>query len=160
VVQLAHAGGAHVAPIQRSNHHPVRSSSRRVGSWRRTHLDRLCVSFVCRVCRRVDRPTWFMSRKTFDKVGGYDETFPGCPEDLIFFYAHLGLGGGLHKVDKVHRYRHPSPTHRPSRVHFTAPRSHHQPTSSLVPCVAADRNCWCIAITRSRRARPSTDSFS
>jgi hypothetical protein len=43
-----------------------------------------------------------MSRKTFDKVGGYDETFPGCPEDLIFFYAHLGLGGGLHKVDKVH----------------------------------------------------------
>lgn len=55
----------------------------------------------------IIQPTWFMSRKTFDKVGGYDETFPGCPEDLIFFYAHLGLGGGLHKVDKkllVYRY--------------------------------------------------------
>ena len=68
----------------------------RVGSWRRT----LTSAVVCRVSC-VDRPTWFMSRKTFDKVGGYDETFPGCPEDLIFFYAHLGLGGGLHKVDKV-----------------------------------------------------------
>lgn len=64
-----------------------------------------------------------MSRETFNKVGGrcififfsdlgkltllrrsaYDETYPGCPEDLIFFYAHLGKGGTLHKVEKVRR---------------------------------------------------------
>jgi len=55
----------------------------------------------------VIQPTWFMSKKTFEKVGAYDETYPGCPEDLIFFYAHLERGGSLHKVDQkllVYRY--------------------------------------------------------
>jgi len=49
----------------------------------------------------IIQPTWFMKRDIFDRVGGYDETFPSCPEDMIFFYAHLGKGGTLRKVDKV-----------------------------------------------------------
>lgn len=43
----------------------------------------------------VIHPTWFFSRKVFDRVGGYDEGGPGTPEDLIFFYRHLELGGQL-----------------------------------------------------------------
>ncbi len=37
---------------------------------------------------------------------GYDETYPGCPEDMIFFYAHLGLGGKLYKVEQVVKNAH------------------------------------------------------
>ena len=36
----------------------------------------------------------------------------GVPEDLIFFYRHLELGGGLYRVDKdllMYRY-HPEAT--------------------------------------------------
>lgn len=42
-----------------------------------------------------------MARGTFEKVGGYDERYPGIPEDMLFFYKHLRLGGGLFKVDRT-----------------------------------------------------------
>jgi len=45
------------------------------------------------------QPTWFMLKSLFIKVGGYDETGPGTPEDMIFFHKHLDLGGGLYKVE-------------------------------------------------------------
>lgn len=35
------------------------------------------------------------------RVGGFDETGKGTPEDLIFFYRHLDLKGGIHRVDQV-----------------------------------------------------------
>ena len=34
-------------------------------------------------------------------LSGYDERYPGIPEDMLFFYKHLRLGGGLFKVDRV-----------------------------------------------------------
>lgn len=68
-------------------------------------------------------PTWFCSREVFDRlvhvshytslviclctylmlsrVGGFDESGKGTPEDLIFFYRHLDLKGGIHRVDHV-----------------------------------------------------------
>lgn len=46
-------------------------------------------------------PTWFCQRKVFDKVGGFDEGGKGVPEDLLFFYQHLDLGGGIKRVDRV-----------------------------------------------------------
>ncbi|XP_023951770.2 UDP-GlcNAc:betaGal beta-1,3-N-acetylglucosaminyltransferase-like protein 1 [Bicyclus anynana] len=44
-------------------------------------------------------PTWFCHRSVFDKVGGFDETGFGTPEDLIFFYNHIDAGGDLYRVD-------------------------------------------------------------
>jgi len=52
-------------------------------------------------------PTWFCSRELFHKVGGFDETGFGVPEDLIFFYSHLNSGGKLLRVDEellIYRY--------------------------------------------------------
>ena len=48
----------------------------------------------------VIMPTWFMSRETFDRVGEFDESGKGTPEDLIFFYKHISLGGKLVRVDE------------------------------------------------------------
>ncbi|KAG6444950.1 UDP-GlcNAc:betaGal beta-1,3-N-acetylglucosaminyltransferase-like protein 1 [Manduca sexta] len=45
-------------------------------------------------------PTWFCHRSVFKKVGGFTEQGHGTPEDLIFFYSHIDLGGDLHRVDK------------------------------------------------------------
>lgn len=45
-------------------------------------------------------PTWFCHRSVFDKVGGFDESGTGTPEDLIFFYKHLDLKGSLIRVNK------------------------------------------------------------
>lgn len=45
-------------------------------------------------------PTWFCHRSVFDKVGGFSEDGKGTPEDLIFFYRHLDLGGKLFRVDE------------------------------------------------------------
>ncbi|KAJ8318941.1 hypothetical protein KUTeg_004032 [Tegillarca granosa] len=44
-------------------------------------------------------PTWFCSRDVYKNVGGFDEGGKGVPEDLIFFYKHLELGGSLLKVE-------------------------------------------------------------
>ncbi|GBN50202.1 UDP-GlcNAc:betaGal beta-1,3-N-acetylglucosaminyltransferase-like protein 1 [Araneus ventricosus] len=57
-------------------------------------------------------PTWFCHRSVYDKVGGFDEKGKGTPEDLLFFYQHLRLGGKLSRVDDdllMYRY-HPSAT--------------------------------------------------
>jgi glycosyltransferase involved in cell wall biosynthesis len=45
-------------------------------------------------------PTWFCHRSVYDKVGGFDESGKGTPEDLIFFYKHIDLGGDLHRIDE------------------------------------------------------------
>lgn len=47
----------------------------------------------------VIMPTWLCSRHTFDRVGGFDESGKGTPEDLIFFYHHLKLKGKVIRVD-------------------------------------------------------------
>lgn len=47
----------------------------------------------------VIMPTWFCDRAVFDAVGGFDEGGKGIPEDLIFFYKHLDLGGQLRRVE-------------------------------------------------------------
>lgn len=58
-------------------------------------------------------PTWFCKRSCYDKVGQFDESqAKGIPEDLIFFYNHLRIGGGVKRVDDVlltYRY-HPEAT--------------------------------------------------
>lgn len=44
-------------------------------------------------------PTWCMSKKLYDKVGGFHETEPvGFPEDLCFFYDALKIGADFIKV--------------------------------------------------------------
>ena len=47
----------------------------------------------------VIMPTWFCSRQVFDRVGGFDESGKGTPEDLIFFYSHLSCGGAVIRLD-------------------------------------------------------------
>ncbi|XP_064600307.1 queuosine-tRNA galactosyltransferase-like isoform X2 [Liolophura sinensis] len=57
-------------------------------------------------------PTWFCSREAYLAVGGFDERGKGTPEDLIFFYKHLELGGELRLVQQdllMYRY-HPEAT--------------------------------------------------
>ncbi|CAG2235945.1 UDP-GlcNAc:betaGal beta-1,3-N-acetylglucosaminyltransferase-like protein 1 [Mytilus edulis] len=61
----------------------------------------------------VIMPTWFCSRSVFDKVGGFDEGGKGVPEDLIFFYKHLNLGGTVMRIDEdllMYRYHQTSAT--------------------------------------------------
>ncbi|XP_042891742.1 UDP-GlcNAc:betaGal beta-1,3-N-acetylglucosaminyltransferase-like protein 1 isoform X2 [Penaeus japonicus] len=60
----------------------------------------------------VIMPTWFCHRAVFDRVGGFSEAGKGTPEDLIFFFKHLRLGGKVlrHPDDLlVYRY-HPTAT--------------------------------------------------
>lgn len=45
-------------------------------------------------------PTWFCKRKIYERIGGFEEGGKGIPEDLIFFYKHIELGGRLHRVEK------------------------------------------------------------
>ncbi|XP_035211954.1 UDP-GlcNAc:betaGal beta-1,3-N-acetylglucosaminyltransferase-like protein 1 isoform X2 [Stegodyphus dumicola] len=52
-------------------------------------------------------PTWFCHRNVFRKVGGFSEAGKGTPEDLLFFYDHLKMGGKLLRVDEdllMYRY--------------------------------------------------------
>lgn len=46
----------------------------------------------------IAMPTWLCARTLFDEVGGFDESGPGTPEDLDFFYRHLAMDGLLAKV--------------------------------------------------------------
>lgn len=60
----------------------------------------------------VIMPTWFCSRETFERVGAFSEDGRGTPEDLLFFYRHLDLGGTVRRLDEVllsYRY-HPAQT--------------------------------------------------
>lgn len=62
------------------------------------------------------QPTWFMSRRAFERSGGYEES--GLAEDLKMLYAHIERGGGLRKVPEallLYRYR-------PGSVTFRVPR--------------------------------------
>ncbi|XP_041473163.1 UDP-GlcNAc:betaGal beta-1,3-N-acetylglucosaminyltransferase-like protein 1 isoform X2 [Lytechinus variegatus] len=62
----------------------------------------------------VAMPTWFCSREVFDKIGKFDESGKGTPEDLIFFMAHLKSGGELYRVNEVlmmYRYHPGATTH-------------------------------------------------
>jgi hypothetical protein len=55
----------------------------------------------------VVMPTWMCPRSVFDAVGGFNEGGKGTPEDMIFFYHHLRLGGALAKVHEqllMYRY--------------------------------------------------------
>lgn len=55
----------------------------------------------------VIMPTWFCHRSVYDRIGGFDERGKGIPEDLIFFYQHLRLGGRLRRLDEdllLYRY--------------------------------------------------------
>jgi hypothetical protein len=55
----------------------------------------------------IIQPTWLMPRAVFDRVGGYVEDGRGVPEDLIFFYKHIEMGGAICKVDQpllIYRY--------------------------------------------------------
>ncbi|KAK5639979.1 hypothetical protein RI129_010790 [Pyrocoelia pectoralis] len=57
-------------------------------------------------------PTWFCHRLVFESVGGFSEDGKGTPEDLIFFYKHLDLGGYLSRTDEsllIYNY-HPNAT--------------------------------------------------
>lgn len=45
-------------------------------------------------------PTWFCHRELFERIGGFQEVKEGCPEDLIFFYKHLDMGGKVYRVDE------------------------------------------------------------
>ncbi|XP_022659476.1 UDP-GlcNAc:betaGal beta-1,3-N-acetylglucosaminyltransferase-like protein 1 isoform X2 [Varroa destructor] len=58
-------------------------------------------------------PTWFCARETYSRIpGGFSEQGKGTPEDLIFFYKHLDLGGSIRRVDEdllMYRY-HPNAT--------------------------------------------------
>lgn len=45
------------------------------------------------------QPTWFLHRTVFDRVGGYDDR-KGVPEDLVFLYQHLYLGGHLLRLNE------------------------------------------------------------
>lgn len=46
-------------------------------------------------------PTWFCHRSVYDRVGGFCESGKGTPEDLIFFYKHLDLGGTIVRANEV-----------------------------------------------------------
>ncbi|VIO96712.1 UDP-GlcNAc:betaGal beta-1,3-N-acetylglucosaminyltransferase-like 1, putative [Brugia malayi] len=49
----------------------------------------------------VIAPTWCMSKKLFNKVGGFHEAEPvGYPEDLHFFYDALKIGAVFMKIEK------------------------------------------------------------
>ncbi|XP_066155061.1 queuosine-tRNA galactosyltransferase-like [Euwallacea fornicatus] len=49
----------------------------------------------------VIMPTWFCHRSLYERVGGFCENNQGCPEDLLFFYKHLDLGGKVARVDQI-----------------------------------------------------------
>uniref|UniRef100_A0A8B9JSR3 UDP-GlcNAc:betaGal beta-1,3-N-acetylglucosaminyltransferase-like 1 n=1 Tax=Astyanax mexicanus TaxID=7994 RepID=A0A8B9JSR3_ASTMX len=62
----------------------------------------------------VVMPTWFCSRDWFLKVGPFDEGGKGVPEDLLWFYRSLRLGGSVLRVDEcllIYRYHQHAATH-------------------------------------------------
>uniref|UniRef100_G3MQN2 Glycosyltransferase 2-like domain-containing protein n=1 Tax=Amblyomma maculatum TaxID=34609 RepID=G3MQN2_AMBMU len=82
-------------------HRSPEGSTERYTLWANT-LDRkkLTVQVYTSHGPTVIMPTWFCNRVVFDTVGGFDETGKGTPEDLIFFYKHLDVGGNVVRVEK------------------------------------------------------------
>lgn len=58
-------------------------STQRYTQWCNSLSNSQLILHQYRECTVV-QPTWFMSKVLFTKVGGYDETGPGTPEDLIY----------------------------------------------------------------------------
>ncbi|KFD48956.1 hypothetical protein M513_10197 [Trichuris suis] len=57
----------------------------------------------------VVAPTWFLSRRLFEEVGGFVEYAEPYPEDLDFMYRALKIGATLFRVDEeLVIYRHHS----------------------------------------------------
>ncbi|OPJ88765.1 UDP-GlcNAc:betaGal beta-1,3-N-acetylglucosaminyltransferase-like protein 1 isoform B [Patagioenas fasciata monilis] len=62
----------------------------------------------------VIMPTWFCSREWFFHVGKFDEGGKGVPEDLLFFYKHIQMGGEVFRVNHcllLYRYHPQAATH-------------------------------------------------
>ncbi|XP_061088250.1 UDP-GlcNAc:betaGal beta-1,3-N-acetylglucosaminyltransferase-like protein 1 isoform X2 [Conger conger] len=62
----------------------------------------------------VIMPTWFFSRSWFRQVGAFHEGGKGVPEDLLFFYQNLRLGGGVVRLEEcllVYRYHELAASH-------------------------------------------------
>lgn len=82
-------------------HRSPEGSTERYTVWANTlHPKKLTVQVYTSHGPTVIMPTWFCSRAVFDSVGGFDESGKGTPEDLIFFYKHLDLGGNVVRVEK------------------------------------------------------------
>ncbi|XP_065283774.1 queuosine-tRNA galactosyltransferase-like [Dermacentor albipictus] len=82
-------------------HRLPEGSTERYTLWANTlDLQKLTVQVYTSHGPTVIMPTWFCSRAVFEAVGGFDETGKGTPEDLIFFYKHLDLGGNVTRVEK------------------------------------------------------------
>jgi glycosyltransferase involved in cell wall biosynthesis len=62
----------------------------------------------------VIKPTWFFARGVFDRAGPFCEDGKGVPEDLLFFYKHLSVGGKVMRIDLplvMYRYHPHCATH-------------------------------------------------
>jgi hypothetical protein len=68
-------------------------------------------------CVTLIQPTWFFHRSIWELNGGYEETYPAHPEDMVFFYQHLQRGGKLLKVEQplvIYRFL---PNSASSKIH-------------------------------------------
>lgn len=84
----------------RINREPYGSTPRLVKWANNLTADQLKIQIYTSNGPTLLMPTWFCHRSVYDKVGGFVESGPGTPEDLIFFYTHIDLGGDLFRVDK------------------------------------------------------------
>ncbi|XP_071796520.1 queuosine-tRNA galactosyltransferase-like [Asterias amurensis] len=86
-------------------------STERYTRWANTiQSDQLTTQIYTAHGPTIIMPTWFCSRETFDRVGSFDESGKGTPEDLLFLLEHLRLGGSVHRVNQcllMYRY-HPA----------------------------------------------------
>lgn len=48
----------------------------------------------------IIQPSWFMHRTVFQAMGGFETSWPGTPEDMIFFYRWIESGGFICKVQE------------------------------------------------------------
>lgn len=95
-------------------HRKPEGSTKRYTKWANNlSQDKLITQIYTSHGPTVIMPTWFCSREVYDQVGGFDEGGQGVPEDLIFFYKHLELGGSVMRVDEdllMYRYHQTSAT--------------------------------------------------
>ena len=53
----------------------------------------------------IIQPSWFMHRQVYEALGGFETSWPGTPEDMIFFYRWIEAKGKVSKVPLVRRPR-------------------------------------------------------